>query len=292
MQQIPLSSSARADNPDQDSEKHDETHEIEPDLAYQRCAIVNVVFYGVAGAGDREWVLIDAGIPGMAGHIASAAEKRFGNGSRPAAIVMTHGHFDHVGALIELAKLWDTPVYAHEMELPYLNGTASYPPPDPTVGGGLMALISPMYPSGPINMGARLRALPDNGNVPYMDGWRWLHTPGHAPGHISLWRESDKALIVGDAFVTTAQESLYAVTTQSPEMHGPPQYFTPDWASAKSSVELLAALEPEFAVTGHGRAMRGPEMRSALHALAEDFDEVAVPKHGKYVLPAIVKQDS
>jgi hypothetical protein len=60
-------------------------------------------------------------------------------------------------------------------------------------------------------------------------------------------------------------------------------YFTPDWASARASVERLAALDPEVAVTGHGRAMRGPAMREALHALARDFDRIAVPDHGRYV---------
>jgi hypothetical protein len=45
----------------------------------------------------------------------------------------------------------------------------------------------------------------------------------------------------------------------------------------------LAKLEPELAVTGHGAAMRGPEMRAALHALARDFDRVAVPEKGRYV---------
>ena len=60
-------------------------------------------------------------------------------------------------------------------------------------------------------------------------------------------------------------------------------YFTPDWESARASVEKLASLEPELAVTGHGRAMQGEEMRLALHALARDFNEVAVPEHGRYV---------
>src|SRR5947209_4121014 len=83
----------------------DRTHVIAPDLAYKRLAIVNVVFYGLPLARDREWVLIDAGIRGTAGLIRRAAEKRFG--SRPAAIILTHGHFDHVGALGDLAERWD-----------------------------------------------------------------------------------------------------------------------------------------------------------------------------------------
>ena len=196
---------------------------------------------------------------------------------------MTHGHFDHVGALDALAEEWDAPVVAHPLEAPYLDGTAAYPPPDPTVGGGLMAWLSPLYPQGPVDVGARLRALPADGSVPAMPGWRWIHTPGHAPGHVSLWRERDRTLVVGDAFVTTDQESAYAVAVQASAMHGPPMYFTPDWPSARVSVEALAALEPDLVVTGHGRAMHGPAMRSALHALARDFDRVAVPEHGRYV---------
>ena len=96
-------------------------------------------------------------------------------------------------------------------------------------------------------------------------------------------------LIAGDAFVTTAQESVYAVATQEPEMHGPPMYFTPDWISARESVRKLAALKPEVVVTGHGRAMRGEKMRHALTQLARDFDDIAVPKHGRYT-PAHLRE--
>jgi glyoxylase-like metal-dependent hydrolase (beta-lactamase superfamily II) len=283
-QQIPLDADARADDPEQDAARRDDTHEVAPDVAYQREAIVNVVFFGLPGAGDRHWVLIDAALPGTAGRIAKGAEERFGVGARPAAILLTHGHFDHVSALQELAERWDAPIYAHPLERPFMDGTRAYPPPDPTVGGGLMSLMSPLFPRGPINVAARLHDLPADGSVPSMPGWRWLHTPGHAPGHVSLWRESDRTLIAGDAFITTAQESVYAAATQRPELHGPPMYFTPDWPSAKTSVERLAALEPEVAVTGHGRAMQGAEMREALHTLARDFDRVAVPDRGRYVL--------
>jgi glyoxylase-like metal-dependent hydrolase (beta-lactamase superfamily II) len=271
------------------SHPDDGTHVIASDLAYRRLALVNVVFLGRPGAGDRQWTLIDAGVPGLGGLIESAASERFGQEARPAAIVMTHGHFDHVGVLEKLAEKWDAPIYAHELEVPYLNGTASYPPPDSMVGGGIMPWVAQLFPRGPIDVSRWLRVLPDDGSVPGMPGWRWLHTPGHATGHVSLWRESDRAIIAGDAFITTRMESAYAVTVQKPEMHGPPMYFTTDFDAAKRSVQMLAKLEPELVVTGHGRAMQGPEMRTALHLLAEHFDDYAVPKNGRYVkAPATV----
>jgi len=266
-----------------------ETHAPTPDLASRRLGIVNVVFAGAPGAGDRGWVLIDAGIIGTISTLVASAKARFGADARPAAIVMTHGHFDHVGGLPDLAEQWDVPVYAHSLELPYLNGSKSYPPPDPSVGGGMMARLSPLFPRGPIDVGDRLRALLEDGSVPHMPGWRWMHTPGHAPGHVSLWRESDRSLIAGDAFITTAQESAYAAATQEPELHGPPVYFTPDWMAARASVERLAALEPEVALTGHGQPIQGPALREALHRLANEFDQVAIPAHGRYVPEALRK---
>lgn len=114
------------------------------------------------------------------------------------------------------------PIYAHELELPYVSGSASYPPPDPSVGGGLMAMLSPMYPRGPIDVSRWVKPLPADGSVPCMPGWKWIHAPGHTPGQVSLWREGDRTLIAADAFITTNQESAYAVAVQKPEMHGRP----------------------------------------------------------------------
>ena len=274
-QQVPISADAVA------AQSEGLATAVAPDLAYKRLAIVNVVFVGPENAGDRGWVLIDAGVSGAKGAIKRAAAERFGKDARPAAIVLTHGHFDHVAVLEDLAAEWDAPVWAHRLERPYLDGSASYPPADPSVGGGLMALLSPLFPTKPVNVADRLRDLPEDGSVPPLPGWRWLHTPGHSAGHVSFVRGAD--LIVGDAFVTTAQESVYAVAVQEPEIHGPPRYFTPDWDAARESVRKLAALEPDLVITGHGRPMQGSAMRAALAKLAADFDSLAVPQDGRYV---------
>ncbi|WP_246045456.1 MBL fold metallo-hydrolase [Rubellimicrobium roseum] len=127
--------------------------------------------------------------------------------------------------------------------------------------------------------------------MPDLPGWRWLHTPGHSVGHVAFWREGDRTLIAGDAFVTTAQESAYAVAVQEPEMHGPPMYFTIDWEAAAESVRRLAALGPELALSFHGQPLRGEPLRESLRRLAADFEAVAVPRQGRYVAQPLRASD-
>jgi glyoxylase-like metal-dependent hydrolase (beta-lactamase superfamily II) len=232
---------------------------------------------------DNSWVLVDAGLYGSAKRIKQAAEELFGENGSPEAILLTHGHFDHVGALKELAEEWNVPVYAHSMETPYLTGLSSYPPPDPTVGGGAMAYMSWLYPKKPISLGDRLHVYPTDGSAPFLHGWRIIHTPGHSSVHVSLFRESDRTLIAGDAFVTTKQESLRSVISQRKEIHGPPAYFTSDWQAAEVSVRVLNDLHPSIAATGHGVPMQGDLLKKELENLAENFWETGRPSHGRYV---------
>src|SRR5438309_473356 len=78
-----------------------------------RLGFVNV--FGVEHE-NGSWTLIDAGIPFSAGYIRRWAEESFGR--PPMAIVLTHGHFDHVSAAPDLAETWNVPVYAHSAEEP------------------------------------------------------------------------------------------------------------------------------------------------------------------------------
>ena len=254
--------------------------EVAPGITQVQTLLVNLFL--VAGEEPDRWVLVDAGIPWGTSRVLREAQRRFGD-VPPQCVVLTHGHFDHVGGLNRLLTHWDVPVYAHELELPYLDGRADYPPPDPTVGGGMMARSAPLYPRHAYDFRPNIRALPGDGSVPGLPGWRWVHTPGHTPGHVSLFRESDAALIAGDAFTTQKQESMLGVLTQHRTIHGPPMYFTTDWEAARDSAERLRGMNPRFAATGHGLPLRDVDVARALDHLCYHWDRVARPRKGRYV---------
>lgn len=250
---------------------------------------VNVYF--VQDGDGMAWALIDAGLKTSYSKIKEAAELLFDKNNRPACIIMTHGHFDHVGSLRKLADEWNVPIYAHHLELPYLTGASSYPPPDPAVGGGIMPFLSLLFPRSPIDVEDRLNDLPEDESVPYLPEWKWIHTPGHAPGHISIFRESDKVLIAGDAVVTTRQESARAIMTQKKVFSGPPKYFTADWGKAATSVRSLVALQPKVIATGHGQSYYGTEAKKELNKLSKNFWKLGMPESGRYVSePALANE--
>jgi glyoxylase-like metal-dependent hydrolase (beta-lactamase superfamily II) len=229
--------------------------------------------------GDREnWVLLDAGTEGNADRIAKSAEERFGEGARPVAIVLTHGHFDHAGSAGSLAERWNVSIYAHRLELPYLTGRSKYPPPDPTVGG-FMANMVRFFPNRNYDYTEFMRELPANG-APGMEGWKIIETPGHTPGHVSFYREEDRVLLAGDAFTTVNQNSMLAVLTMKREISLPPTYYTMDWEAAYDSVARLAELEADIFCAGHGEPMSGTAATEGLKRLAREWPQ---PSKGRYV---------
>jgi glyoxylase-like metal-dependent hydrolase (beta-lactamase superfamily II) len=253
---------------------------------HTKIVFVGAYFVDTPENASNSWVLVDTGLPLSQGRIIKAAQSRYGN-QKPSAIILTHGHFDHAGAALGLAEEWDVPIYAHRLEMPYLTGKSDYPPQDPTVGGAI-AFMSRFFPHGGYDFGSRVRQLPENGEIPEMPNWKFLHTPGHTAGHISLWRESDRMLIAGDALSTMNLDSWVSQITEKQEFCNPAAPFTTDWQAARRSVELLADLEPKAVGAGHGKPITDVDTAQQLKDFARNFQP---PRKGRYVnAPALADE--
>ncbi|MGI8965708.1 MAG: MBL fold metallo-hydrolase [Limisphaerales bacterium] len=248
---------------------------IAPEVGWLPVSFVNVYFIGRPGGA---WALVDTGLPGRADFVMEAAEARFGAGAKPEAIILTHGHFDHAGSALKIAERWDVPIYAHPLELPYLNGRSDYPPPDPTVGGAI-AFLSRFMPARARVFGDRLRELRP-GEVPGAAGWEWLATPGHSPGHVSLFRASDRVLLAGDAFATMNMDSWSGLITAKRTLAPAGTPFNTDWDATRSSVKQLAKLRPNIVGCGHGVPRCEADLPTRLARFSERF---RAPVTGRYV---------
>ncbi len=250
--------------------------EIAPGIVRLPVSIANVYFVGVKGS---PWFMVDSGTPGHGDRIQDAAISHFGENAPPEFILLTHGHFDHSGSACELAESWHVPIYAHHLETPYLTGQSPYPPQDPTVGGA-MAFLSRFFSTKSTRLQPHLRELPANGEVPGHPEWQWLFTPGHAPGHISLYDSARRVILAGDAFATVDLDSPLGLITQRKQISRPPAPFTCDWVAARESVRSLASLQPHTVGCGHGSPMSGSDVATDLNDLAVNFP---MPEHGRYV---------
>ena len=101
-------------------------------------------------------------------------------------------------------------------------------------------------------------------------GFRVLHFPGHAPGLIGLWRESDRLALVSDVIYLIDSTKMGRPLPKG-EASVPHPAWNWDHAKAKESVRKLAALEPELVCAGHDEPLRGPNLRPALERAAEKY---------------------
>jgi glyoxylase-like metal-dependent hydrolase (beta-lactamase superfamily II) len=182
------------------------------------------------------------------------------------AIVLTHGHFDHMGFAERARREWRVPVWAHERErpvtrhpwrydhersrLPYLRHPA------------FVRILASMARAGALRVkGAEeLRTYGSDGQLDVPGRPRVVFTPGHTHGHCALHFADRGAAIVGDAFVM-----LDPYTGRS----GPrvvARAATADSALAIASLDGLAALDADRLLTGHGPAWRGSASEAVARA--------------------------
>jgi hydroxyacylglutathione hydrolase len=179
-------------------------------------------------------VIVDAGTRHAPKRILSQVR-----GQRVQAHALTHAHPDHQGASREICEQLGIPLWCGRDDVRAMEtGTFGQPP------HWVNRLIDWAW-AGPPHPVAR--ALEEGDGV---GGFEVLHVPGHSPGHLAYWRESDRVLVLGDVL------NNVNVTTGIRGLREPKVIFTPDPARNRQSARRLGELEPALVCFGHGPPLR------------------------------------
>lgn len=173
-------------------------------------------------------VLIDTGFPGQYDDLSRALEKLGMPISQLKAVILTHQDVDHIGCLPEILQECGSQVkiYAHELDKPYIEGQL------PLLKDGHLERL----PKGKVD-----ETVTDGQELPFFGGIRVIHTPGHTPGHISLYLKQSKTLIAGD--------SMYSVDGMLGGIHEPT---TLDIETARFSLKKFTELDITSVICYHG----------------------------------------
>lgn len=203
-------------------------------------------------------VQFDAGTRSM--RKAAAAEARQLGGCK--RVVLGHAHADHRGT----APYLGLPVQCHADEVADAESAAAIQPymdlsllPAPV--RTIYRFLLPHWDGGAVQIDSTLAEGDE------VAGFQVLHFPGHAPGLIGLWRESDRLAIVSD--VVYLVDSARFKPLPEGEASVPHPAFAWDHQRAKQSVRRLAGLEPKVVATGHDRPLRGENLRETLELAAD-----------------------
>ncbi len=201
--------------------------------------------------------LYDAGARTMVKAVATAAAK-LGGVKR---VVLGHGHTDHRG----IAPALGVPVLCHPEEREdaegsggfryWPKGLAGLPTPQRQIH---RAMHRYAWDAGPVQISGTL----SEGDE--IAGFTVVHLPGHAPGQIGLWRDSDRLALVSDCFYTLEMWG------RSCPPHVPERTYNYDTEQARASIRKLAEMEPAAAWPGHAKPITG-DVRSQLLAAADRF---------------------
>jgi glyoxylase-like metal-dependent hydrolase (beta-lactamase superfamily II) len=189
--------------------------------------------------GESGNTLVDTGLPGQEEAIASALGEAGGVGVRDLRrIIFTHQDLDHVGSGAALVRQSGARVLAHAADAPYIEGELRPLKPTPEMLEQRPQMREVLQRLEPVGVDELLE---DGGRLDLAGGIRVIFTPGHTPGHTSLYLERSKVLIAGDA-----------LTAEGGRLNGPNPSATLDTGEAARSVMRLAELDVQTVVCYHG----------------------------------------
>lgn len=193
-------------------------------------------------------VLVDAGMTFHAGALLKAL------GGRPVtALALTHAHVDHAGGARKVTGTLGVPYWVGARDAEAAStGVAVMADGVPGPLRGVAQKIA-NFPGRAVD-----RELAEGDEL--AAGFVVLDTPGHSPGHVSYWRESDRTLVCGDVM-----NGMNLLTTAK-GLHTPPAQFTPSVRDNVASAKRLAALRPARVLFGHGPAWTDPDALEAFAA--------------------------
>jgi len=175
------------------------------------------------------------------------AEKRIMRqiaGRQLTAHALTHAHPDHQGSSHAICEALQIPLWCGQGDVPAMEtpgGISNSQAP------GWLNRLQQQFWTGPPHPVAR--ALVEGDDVA---GFTVLESPGHSPGQVAYWRESDRVLILGDVL------NNMNPMTGIPGLREPPAILTPDPVRNRQSARRLAALRPRLTCFGHGPPLRDP----------------------------------
>jgi len=179
-------------------------------------------------------VLIDAGRRQDAGRILAQLD-----GRSLGLLALTHAHADHQGSAHEVCERRGVPLACHADDVDAMEGRRSM------AGTSAIGRLVTRSWGGPPHPVAR--TLHDGDEVA---GFRVVHAPGHSPGEVILFRESDGVAICGDVIRNVSYATMRA------KILAPPDGFNDDSEQNRASIRKLADLGPSLILPGHGDAVR------------------------------------